>query len=112
MGEVIALTSGSVTLNAAGSGDVYLQPDRAHTWWRVTRLVCSTSPTTDADLLVFRNSIGSATLLDTTGSAFGDVSETDYTIRSGERLIAAFRNGTPGAIGTLVIYGELMGVLP
>lgn len=106
---VHALASGSVTFDGSGRGAVSIGPDRAQTWWKVTRLVTSTSDGSAAVLRVYRTFESPAALLDSSRSGAGDTSETDFVVAPGDSLLAVYEAGTPGAIGTLVVYGELQG---
>lgn len=109
MANVTALASGSVTFDSTGRGAVSIGPDRANTWWKVTRLVTSTSDGTGAKLFVYRTYESPGTLLDSTRVGAGDTSETDFMVLPGETLLAVYSEGTTGTTGTLVVYGELAG---
>lgn len=98
-------TSASATFDASGRGIAQLSPAVMGSEWHVKRLIVSA--TSACQFSVYKNVVSASALTDYTKSGAGDVSETDIHLQALDSLIFVWTNGTPGAIGTVVINGDL-----
>lgn len=100
------LQSQTTTLNGAGTGRVEVGPSVYGVTWHVALMVTSSDSALSPVLKVYRNAVTSPAIVDQTLLGGSDVSPTDLTLTSGQRLVAVWTGGTPGAVATFNIEGE------
>lgn len=100
------LASGSVALGATGSGTLTFGPRKYGERWRITRLSTSGTSAIVPALRVYRGA-GTTQLVDTTDRGNSAVSETNLELGSGESITCVYSGGTPGAVMTFYVEGEL-----
>lgn len=96
--------SRSVTLDGAGGGTASLGPQTYRENWNVTRMSTSGNSATPPALTVKRAGF----LIDST--RYGNNDTTDniaLDVKHGETLTIAYEGGTPGAIMTYYLEGEI-----
>lgn len=97
---------GKVTLDAGGAGVVALSP--AGSDWRITGMsVRSDPPTGHPQCEIFLNILGDAGFVEGTRSGEFDSSDTAMTVPIGSTLYARWTGGTPGAMATIRVTGEV-----
>ncbi len=100
---------GSVTLNASGQGSMRFGPEVFGTVWNINRLSTNGNSTLDPTCTVYRGAESNTTMIDNTEKANADISETDLELRDGEFVTVVYDGGTPGAIMSFRIEGEMGG---
>lgn len=100
------LGAASGTFPASGIVSVTVGPTRAHENWRVKQLATSSTSGAATQLKVYRNVESASSLLDQTARGNGDVSECNYDVPSGQRLIFVWNGGTVGTTATCAIEGD------
>lgn len=100
------LQTQTVTLDAAGTGRVEVGPSVYGVTWHVTLMVTTSDSVLSPTLRVYRNTVTDGAIVDQTLLGGGDVSDCDLTLTAGQRLVARWTGGTPGAHATFNIEGE------
>lgn len=95
-----------VTLDASGQGWIEgVGPAQYGEEWHISATQCGVeNSTAEARLRVYIN--GKTRLVEGTYSGNQDNSNTEFHLRSGEKLYYRFSDGTPGAIASVVLSGE------
>jgi len=97
--------SGSVTLDATGSGLVDIQVPTLQTW-NVTRLgVLVSSNTNEPTAKVYIDSEGPGNFLAGTYTGSNDSSDENQTLMPGQHLLCRWTGGDHGAVATLSVFG-------
>lgn len=96
----------SVTLNAAGTGQTSMTPNRLETWHLTRQAVSVTSNVKEPIAQVYVGSVSPANLLAGTYTGSLDSSDEDQTILPGTPLICVWTGGDAGAVATHSIFGQ------
>lgn len=92
--------SAFATVDATGRATATIQPLRAFEEWRVRKMTVQNNSTVLVPTCrVYRGSEAASNLEDGTFTGTMDSSETDITLRSGERLIAVWEGVDVGSAG-------------
>lgn len=98
-------SSGTVTLDASGSGLVDIQVPTLQTW-SVSRLgVLTSSNVSEPTAKVYVDSEGPGNFLSGTYTGSNDSSDEVQTLMPGQRILCRWTGGDPGAQATLSIFG-------
>ncbi len=104
--------SGTATLGPNGGTalgvDLRFGPSRYGETWQISRLVTSGASAIEPECKVYRGPRTDSNLVDTTKKGNGDISETDLTLLDGEFLTVQYQYGSPGAIMTFRLEGEVI----
>lgn len=94
-------------LDVSGSAAVYVGIPPTENWSINAITVNVTAPITlEAQCRIYRNQIGPQFLVDSTISgSSGDTSDTIHDLKGGERLIAVWTGGDPGAVASITVRG-------
>lgn len=100
-------TGASVTLDGTGTGAAEVQVPALESW-RVTRIaVTCSSAVTEPEARVYVNTEAPTAFVGGTYTGSNDASDENLTLRPGQRLICRWRDGDPGAVATLSVFGEV-----
>ncbi len=103
------LKSGSVTLDATGTGSVVVGPERGGERWTVTRIAITCTSALQTTVKLYRNIISTTTLLFGSDAGNNDVASGDPPLElppSG-KVVLVWSGGTPGSVASLVLEGKL-----
>lgn len=100
--------TGQSTFDNNGRAEVRMAPERPGQKWNVRRVVISTTSQLRTTAATYRDSETAANKLDTSARANDDTSEDNsYLIYSGGAFICVWNGGTPGAVATLNLLGDI-----
>ena len=99
----------SATLGADGAATVSVGPTRPGQSWNIRRLSTSVTPKNGGETVrVYLDSVSDLNYLDGSRRAFQDTSETTIEVGNLNRLVIVYAGGTPGAIATMNILGDVL----
>lgn len=103
------LKSGQATIGANGIGTVTIGPERGGESWRITRMSVQCTSVLQTEVRIYRDIISTLKMLFNSKSGNSDVASGDppLDIPSNGHIVIEWRNGTPGAIGTVVVEGKV-----
>lgn len=108
MSTIPLYQSASVTFAADGSGLARLSPQVFGVKWHVKRIVVSTTtPNANTQFFLYLNQVSDSSRLDATYRGDQDTSETDINLQTLDTLYCVWRGGQSGAVGTVVITGDI-----
>lgn len=106
--EPVLDTSGTVTLNASGTGTVTLQPEGFRTW-RVTVINVRTSQgittTPVPQCTVYLGAKGEGSIVAQTWMGNRSTATGDITVQPSQPLLVEWTGGVPGTRATVSLYG-------
>lgn len=102
--ELLLTSTINATFDANGNAvaSIGVGPNRR---WVITLLNTRTTSTTQTRHWVRRNTPSTGQQLDFSRTGNGDTSSTSIELKSGEKLIAEWTGGTPGALASLDFEG-------
>lgn len=96
------------TFSAAGRAVVTLGPNTAIAGWQISRITINTTSVLPTLCNVYRSFENPSSQIDNSLSGNQDASDNvDEYLRPGESLIFVWSGGTPGAIATANVGGEI-----
>lgn len=103
------LKSGNVTMDALGGGAIVLGPERGQEYWTITRIAVQNTSAAQSQCAIYRDVISTQTLLFGSRAGNQDVASGDppLELQPSSRIIVAWTDATPGAVGTVVLEGKL-----
>lgn len=99
----------STTLDSNGRGELRFGPTVYGARWRIDRMTTNGNATTNPECNVYRGGEADTSLIDTTTTGNGDVSETNLELRDGEFITVVWSGGNSGAVMSFRVEGELYG---
>jgi len=96
-----------VTLDSNGSGTVTAGPGAARERWSISNISVNSDSALVPQVLIYRNSAIKSNFV--TGSFSGQLdvdSSSNIQLRPGEKVVAVWSGGTPGATATVRFEGE------
>lgn len=94
----------SAVLDANGDGQAEISPDGGH--WRITTTSVRVSThTRQPEANLYKGSVSDTGWIEGSSSGWRDTSDTTHLLAPGERLIATWHGGDPGAVATLRVEG-------
>jgi hypothetical protein len=91
--------------SSLGIAEIRIKPARAYESWTVKRVAVENPGTSVSTVRVYRHGMGSF-LIDASGSANRDLSDSVYTVANNETLSFEFSEATPGSECIVVIEGD------
>jgi len=108
MQKLVLDKSGQATFDANGRAVIRLGPEKARERWVVRRVTVSTTSNATSTATTYKGVETPSRRLDGTVRGNQDTSEDDsYSIESGEGFLCVWSGGTPGAIATLFLLGDI-----
>lgn len=101
------LVSISATFGANGEARAILGPVVFGTDWTVKRIVTTTTSVLESVLNVYFNVESVSSRIDGTYSGNKDVDDAEIPLRTLDKLVFVWQNGTPGAVATVILSGEV-----
>lgn len=98
--------SGSVTLDASGSGALSFSPGKYGETWTITKFTTDGNSAIKPELEIHRGSV-SGDIIDSSNNGNQDVSETDVTVKWGDSVTALYLGGSPGSVMQFYLEGTI-----
>jgi len=104
-------TSGRVTLNAAGHGQIVLGPGMPGEFWEISLVVVTTTQASSDSVNVptvtlYRNYVGPGQQIGGTFSGVMDTGSGSITLAGGEKIVAVWDGADANQTGTITITGN------
>lgn len=97
----------SATFGANGQARASIGPTVYGTDWIVKRMVTTTSSTLESQQNVYFNVESASSLIDGTYSGNSDTDDTEIPLHTLDKLVFVWTNGTPGAVATAILSGDI-----
>lgn len=102
------IATGEAIFNAGGRASVQLGPTAYGVEWFVSLMASTTTSTTETNLNVYRQTETPSALIANSRKANGDFNDDEIRLRNLEKLVFVWTGGTPNALATINLEGEVL----